>query len=67
MYTEDDAQVIVNGYLKDIKKRFKKLLVEESALTKDDQAEVKQLLGYACNHSKDDMTIADAYVNGLSL
>ena len=64
MYTEDDTQTIVNGYLKDIKKRFARLLVEESAVKEDDQKEIMKLLGYACNHSKDDLTIADAYLKG---
>ena len=67
MYTEDDIQTIVNGYLKDIKHRFAGLLSNETDLAYDEREIVKQLLGYSCNHSKDDMTIADAYVKGLSL
>lgn len=67
MYTEDDIQTIVNGYLKEIKHRFAGLLSNETDLVYDEREIVKQMLGYACNHSKDDMTIADAYVKGLSL
>lgn len=67
MYTEDDVQTIVNGYLKDIKHRFSGLLSNETDIVYDEREIVKQMLGYACNHSKDDMTIADAYVKGLSL
>jgi len=67
MYTEDDIQTIVNGYLKDIKHRFAGLLSNETDLVYDEREIVKQMLGYACNHSKDDMTIADAYAKGLSL
>lgn len=67
MYTEDDIQTIVNGYLKDIKHRFAGLLSSETDLVYDEREIVKQMLGYACNHSKDEMTIADAYVKGLGL
>lgn len=66
MYTEEDVQVIVRGYTESIKERFQKLLDDErkEGRLPRDEYKIRQLLGYAINQVKSDMSAKDAYERG---
>lgn len=63
MFDDDDIQQIARGYQEDIKERFAAML-ENEGFSSEDQEIAKRLLGYSIAHSKDYLTIRDAYIRG---
>lgn len=57
----DDYQVqdVVNGYLKDIRRRFH-IMIREIDLTEEQSDKVEKYLGYCITASKDNLTLEDA-------
>lgn len=63
MYNDDDIQQITRGYQEDIKERFSAML-ENEGFSEEDQIIINRLLGYSIAHSKDYLTVRDAYIRG---
>lgn len=63
MYDDDAIQQIIRGYYEDTKMRFKDML-ENEGFSEEDQEIAKRLLGYSIAHSKDYLTVQDAYIRG---